>query len=103
MPTFELVPMDEAILKTATGTRAELLKEYLGYVEQLEEGKAGQLSASKGESVAAVRRRLGKAARLAGKDIVVKRSGEELLFWIRPEKKDSRRSKVGRRGRPKKS
>ena len=65
MPTFELVPKPEAELKTATGKQAAITKEYLGYIDQLQEGQAGRLQPAEGESVATVRRRLGAAAKLA--------------------------------------
>ena len=50
MPTFELVSIVEATLKTATGKRAQIAKEYVGYIEQLREGHAGRLQASEGET-----------------------------------------------------
>ena len=96
MPTFELVTQAEAEIKSATGNRAEVLKEYVGYVEQLKEGQAGKLRATEGESAAAVRRRLGAAGKLAGKNIVIRRTGEDIYFWV---KSGSQR----RRGRPRKS
>ena len=85
MPQFQLVPLEEAIAKTATGRRAEITRGYLSYIEQLKEGEAGRLQAVETESVAAVRRRLGAAAKLAGKELVIKRAGEELYFWAQPE------------------
>ena len=93
MPRFELVPIDEATLKTATGKRAEVAREYLGYIDRLEEGQAGRLQASEGETTAAIRRRLGAAAKLAGKDLVIRRSNEEVYFWVqeRPTRRRRRR------------
>ena len=81
MPKFKTLPLSEAMVKSATGKRAQLTKEYMEYIEQLPSGQAGQLEASDGESIAAVRRRLGAASRVAGKDLVIKRVGEELFFW----------------------
>ncbi len=68
MPTFDQVPLQEAMLKTATGETARINQEYLGYIEQLTEGQAGRLQPVEGESVATIRRRLGVAAQLSGKD-----------------------------------
>ncbi len=82
MPTFDQVPLQEAILKTATGRTARINQEYLGYIEQLPEGQAGRLQPGEGENVAAVRRRLGVAAKLSGKDITIKRQGNEVYFWV---------------------
>ena len=57
MPTFNLVSREEAARKAATtGKRAQILREYLGYIEQLAEGRAGKLQAGTGETLAAVRR-----------------------------------------------
>ncbi len=93
MPEFRLVSLAEAQASTATeGKRALLLREYVGYIDQLKRGQAGSLRPAAGESVAAVRRRLGRAAKAAGKNMVMKRSGDEVVFW------EARR----RPGRPKK-
>ncbi len=92
MPRFETVPINNALVKTASRQRAEDLKEYLGYIEQLKGGEAGRLQASGDESIRAVRRRLGAAAKLSGKDLVIKRTGDDIYFWI----------KAARRGRPRK-
>jgi hypothetical protein len=50
-------------MKSATGKRAQIVAEYLGYIDNLREGQAGKLEATDGETVATVRRRLGEAAR----------------------------------------
>ena len=99
MPKFELVSLSDAEMKSATGKRAEIMREYLGYIEQLPGGKAGRLQAGQGESAGAVRRRLGAAARLAGKDLVIKRAGDEVYFWTRTRSGNTSR----RRGRPRKA
>ncbi len=84
MPTFDQVPLQEALLKTATGKTAQFNQEYLGYIEQLTEGQAGKLQPGEGERVATVRRRLGIAAKLSGKDISIKQQGNEVYFWVEP-------------------
>ena len=99
MPKFDLVSLDEARVKTTTGKRAEILKEYSGYVEQLKGGRAGRLQAGEGETIGAVRRRLGAAARLAGKELSIKRVGDEIFFWTKSGRGDG----PWRRGRPRKS
>jgi len=53
VPKFEMVSLDEAVLKTATGRRAEVTKEYLGFIERLGEGQAGRLQPSAGETSSA--------------------------------------------------
>ena len=98
MPKFETVSLQEAQLKTATGKRAQLAKEYLEYIQQLPEGQAGKLQPSEDERISTVRRRLGDAARLAGINLVIKRTGDELYFWVESsaEQKPSRRRRSRR-------
>ena len=81
MPTFELVSQQEALVKTATGKRAQVLQEYVGFIERLKPGQAGILHTTEGETLNAVRRRLGAAAKLGNKNLVIKRNGDELMFW----------------------
>ena len=81
MPTFESVTLSEAQLQSATGPRAALIREYVGYIERVPIGEAGLLSAGPGESLAAIRRRLGAAARVLGIDLTVRRSEDTLYFW----------------------
>jgi len=51
------------------------------YIERLEDGHAGKLKGSEGETTAAIRRRLGSAAKYLGKELVVQRVGDQLYFW----------------------
>ncbi len=81
MARFDVLPINEAQMKSATGKRAEILREYVGYIEKLSEGQAGRLSAGQGETLGAVRRRVGAAARQIGKAIVIKRTEEYVYFW----------------------
>ena len=89
MPTFELVSLDEAMTKSATGKRAEMMAEYVGFIDKVQKGQAGKLQPGEGETTAAVRRRLGAAAKLVGKNLVIRRTGDEVYFWV-----------VSQRGRP---
>ena len=84
MPIFDQVPMQEAMLKTSIGKTAQINQEYLGYIQQLSEDQAGRLQPTEDESVATVRRRLGVAAKVSGKDITIKRMGQEVYFWEQP-------------------
>ena len=99
LPDFKLIPASEAAAKTATGKRAQLLQEYLGYIQQLQNGQAGTLRPSVDESLSTVRRRLGKAANATGKELVIKRTGEEVIFWERASGQPGRRKP----GRPRKN
>ena len=96
MLVFDLIPMQEAVIRCAlTGKRGEIMEEYFGYVSQLKPGKAGKLSLVEGDTSAAVKRRLGTAAKLKGKQLVVKRADDDIYFWEAETQK--------RRGRPRKS
>ena len=81
MPEFRLITAAEAQAKTVINKRAALIQEYVGYIEQLTRGRAGTLRPGEGESVAAVRRRFGEAAKAAAKDLVIKRVGDNVAFW----------------------
>jgi predicted RNA-binding protein YlqC (UPF0109 family) len=91
MAKFEIVTQSQAELDSATGKRAEIMSEYIGYLNQLSKGQAGKLTGSNGESAGAIRRRLGAAAKSLGKEVVIKRKDDIVYFWIKP-----------RRGRPRK-
>ena len=82
MPTFEIMSGREAHLELALrGSRGEVLREYIGYIEQVDDGLAGKLTALEGETTAALRRRLGAAAQLLGKTLTVTRDGRVVYFW----------------------
>lgn len=77
-----------------------MTREYVGYINQLQGGQAGKLVPGVGESGAAVRRRLGAAAKAAGKALVIKRQADAVYFWPQASGKTG----TGRRrGRPRKS
>ena len=91
MPKFKVVSMDEAVAKTGRSKTSRQIREYTGYLEQVSGDQAGVLQPSAGETAAAVRRRLGTAARLVEKDLVIRRVGEEVYFWQPPRKRSRRR------------
>jgi len=82
MPDFELVQLDEVEWNTQMiGKRGAIMREYIGYIERLKDGHAGKLQGNEGETTAAIRRRLGSAAKYLGKELVVQRVGDQLYFW----------------------
>ena len=92
-PTLNIVPIEKARGKSASaGKRAQILKEYRRYIDQLKSGEAGRLVAGAGETTATVRRRIGAAAGSAGKNLTIKRAGDEVYFWV-----ERRRPGNGRR------
>ena len=96
MPQFEQVSLQEAMQKSAPSKRLRILQDYVGYVEQLQDGQAGKLVPSIGETALTVRRRLSSAAKLVGKQLEIKRAGEEVYFWVK-------QGQARRRGRLRKS
>ena len=58
-----------------------MMRQYMDYIGQLETGQAGKLVPDEGEATAAIRRRLGAAAELLGKSLVVNRLGNVVYFW----------------------
>lgn len=88
MPTFEIMSAKEAQLEISlSGSRGEVLREYIGYIEQVGTDHAGtdhagKLTAQEGETTAAVRRRLGAAAQILGKTLVVTRDERAVYFWV---------------------
>lgn len=81
MPEFEVIPLTQAQIESKSARRQQAAREYLPYIEQLGQGQAGKLKLMEGEKLPAVRRRLADAAKLAGKNLTVKRAGDELYFW----------------------
>ena len=96
MPRFDRVPLGEAKMKTASGNskRAQIIAEYVSYIEQLGDGEAGRLQAAEGEPITTVRRRLGAAARQLEKNLTIRRTGDEIYFWAEETRRRGR-------GRPK--
>ena len=97
MPKLDFVPIAEAKIKSASGKRAQVLREYLDYIGQLTTGQAGRLMPGEGETVSTIRRRIGAAAREAGKNLSIKRVGDEVYFWVERRATGNERR---RRGRP---
>ena len=82
MPTLELVSLQDAQLELSLSRKSgAIMRQYVDYVTQLEPGLAGKLAPEAGEATASVRRRLGAAAQLLGKNLVVKRQGSVIFFW----------------------
>lgn len=75
-----IVPLDETTSRTGPRRRSRITREYLGYIDQLEPGKAGRVHPAKGATIEAVRRRLGKVVKLTDKSVKIKRVGEEIYF-----------------------
>ena len=87
MPQFESVSLQEVLSRTASPSKRTLfIQEYIGYISQLRSRKAGRLQAGDGETIGAIRRRLGEAAKLSGTQLVIKRVGDEIYFWTRPRR-----------------
>ena len=82
MPAFRQVSRDETSSRRPTANPAlARLKQYQGYIKKVAPGVTGRLTPSKGETPAAVRRRLGAAAKALGVQLTVKRVGDRVFFW----------------------
>ena len=87
MPNFAKLLRVEAVLKTATAKSTEHLKEYIHHISNLAEHEAVKIEASAGESLRAVSRRVRTAAKHTGKEVEVKRAGEEVYVWLKTKAK----------------
>ena len=82
MPGFRRVWREEASNRQPGVNPALLrLKQYEGYIKKVPAGETGRLTPGKGETPAAVRRRLGAAAKALGVQLKVKRVGDRVFFW----------------------
>lgn len=95
MPVFETVALQDAMARSISSKRAQALQEYVHYLEQLGPGQAGKLTPGDGETVPTIRRRLGAAAKMAGKTLKISRTGDEIYFW--------EQGPTRRRGRPRRA
>ncbi len=100
MPTFEVIPLQEARVKTATGTRGQFLQQYADYIQQLPEGQAGTLQVTEDEKGSTVRRRLTVAANALEKKLTIKRMGDEIYFWVETSQDEKPRRRGRRRSAP---
>ena len=91
-----VVPVTTGKMSTASGKRAQIIAEYVQYIEQLGDSEAGRLQASEGEPITTVRRRLGAAARQLEKSLTIRRTGDEIYFWAEePRRRGRGRPKAG--------
>ncbi len=81
MPGFRRVPREETSQRPTVSPAVRRLRQYQGYIKKVTTGQTGRLTPSKGETPAAVRRRLGAAARALGVRLSVKRVGDRVYFW----------------------
>ncbi len=81
MPGFRRVPREEVKGRPAVSPALRRLKQYQGYIKRVSSGSTGRLTPSKGETPAAVRRRLGAAAKALGVQLTIKRVGDQVFFW----------------------
>jgi hypothetical protein len=99
MPEFAIIFLDEAKRRTATPYRRPYVEEYAGYIQQLSTEETGKLELSADERPATIQRRLTVAAQTLGIPLTMKRSGEDVYFWIEPQEEAKPRPQRGRRRR----
>jgi hypothetical protein len=93
MPEFEPVSLHEA------KGQGKYISEYVRYIEQIPPGEAGLLRLSEYENPSIIRRRLVLAAQALDVPLGIKRSGQNLYFWIESPIATDEKPKR-RRGRP---
>ncbi len=93
MPEFTTVSVQEAKARTIPGRQRTFLNEYVDYIQQLSDGKAGKLRIGENEKHATVRRRLNVAAQALGTTLKIRRAGEDLYFWRKDRGDEQQRSK----------
>ena len=81
MPEFSVLPANDAAQEAVSAAMPEDLAPYADYLTHLNTGEAGRLVPSDGEDVRMVRYRLSAAARRMGKKVIIRRAGNEILFW----------------------
>ena len=82
MPGFRRVSRDETSgRRPAVNPTLARLRQYQGYIKKVSAGETGRLTPGKGETPAAVLRRLGAAANALGIKLTVKRVGDRVFFW----------------------
>jgi hypothetical protein len=82
MPDFEIVSVKEAQFRTSSGRRGTFLNEYASYIKKLTPGQAGKLHILEQEKPTTIKRRLVVAAKALGVPLTIKRSRQEVYFWI---------------------
>ncbi len=81
MPGFRRVSREEDGGRPAASPALLRLRQYQGYIKKVAPGITWRLTPGKGETPAAVRRRLGAAAKALGVRLTVKRVGDRVFFW----------------------
>jgi hypothetical protein len=101
MPEFETISLHEAQLRTIPGHQGRFLDEYASYIKKLTPGQAGKLHILEQENPLTIRRRLVVTAKVLGVPITIKRSRQEVYFWIEgwEEEKPGRKRSYTRRRR----
>lgn len=100
MPYFEIVSWQEAQLMTVSRRQGRFIQEYAGYIQQLAQGQAGKLHPLENEKPITIRRRLALAAQALGVNLVIKRAGDELYFWVEPSAEERPPRRRIRRSQP---
>jgi hypothetical protein len=70
-----------------------------GTGSQIPQGQAGKLRVLEHENLTTIRKRLGLAAQALGITLVIRRSGQDLYFWIEAPPKPPAEERQRRRGR----
>ncbi len=81
MPTFTVMSLEDAALYSSTGKRAQITREYVGFINELGAGQSGVLELDEGETVTTVKRRLTTAAKAARKRVSFDRVHDNTIYF----------------------
>ena len=73
----------------ANPKQIQIAREYVGYIDKLEARQMGSLRPAEGETLLAVRKRLGMTAKLSGKRLEIRNMKGEIYFWFQSEPRGS--------------
>ncbi len=82
MVKFSTLPVDDAQSRAEAADIPRSLAEYVAFINRLPDGQAGRLKPSDGEDVRQVHMRLRAAARKMRKKVIIRKAGDEVLFWL---------------------
>jgi hypothetical protein len=80
--TFQRIPVEEA-RKVVMAPRRLAQTEFRQYVRELNEDTAGRIELGEGERSISVRARLKAAAKEEGRELVIQRKDNAVVFWLK--------------------
>jgi hypothetical protein len=95
MPEFTTVSVQEAQTRTIPGRQGQFINEYADYIQHVPQGQAGRLRTGESENPLTVRRRLTSAAHALRIMLIIKRSGNDVIFLAERWRSGAAKAKKG--------